>query len=559
MKQIKVGQFIGLNSGGHSFFPMCILFFLMVFFSSTKSFGDSPRTTGTMQPGQRWGFYKSGESYSRGIWDKVGYELIPPNDYGFYENGMVWNLTNIISQSATITSCQLTFYSGITLAGATSNGDIVFKGIPWNFYDNDNFQTVYDQILNGPLRGTIAITTMGQYTISLPTWISDIQDAVQSSSPLIGLGAYNSGPPLAKGTSFGQVYLTINYTLPIPAPPTNLRRTSPTALSFTLEWDAPTGEVTGYKVFKNGSYYGTTSSTNMLISDLCPNTSYSMYIIPYNSHGDGDVSSTVNLSTLAYSITIEGEATVCISPDKTFTFLNRPSGIDITWTQSGNLEYVSGQGTDNYVVRASSSGSGWVQATLSSGCSPTVPQYPVLVGSPTPSITAIKVSGPGEPTHYDFTATFYAGATYNWYVNNSFKSSGSNTFDWYFQCRQTSSVKCNISTSCGTSSFSNSISKTGECRSLSEFTLSPNPASETVTITKKVSGVSDAIDNTSISEDVTTRYTIRIVDLYGALQYSALRSGDSFTFPVSGLKDGQYIVQLTDGKNTTSLSLIVKH
>jgi hypothetical protein len=91
------------------------------------------------------------------------------------------------------------------------------------------------------------------------------------------------------------------------------------------------------------------------------------------------------------------------------------------------------------------------------------------------------------------------------------------------------------------------------------FSLSPNPASETVTVTKKVSGAADGIDNAAISEDATTVYTIRIIDFYGALHYSATRSGDSFTFPVSGLKDGQYIIQISEGKNTTSLPLIVKH
>jgi len=44
------------------------------------------------------------------------------------------------------------------------------------------------------------------------------------------------------------------------------------------------------------------------------------------------------------------------------------------------------------------SGTGWVQATINSTTygSVTLPQYPVVVGSPTPTITAIKVSGSGS-------------------------------------------------------------------------------------------------------------------------------------------------------------------
>lgn len=529
--------------------------------------GYSPRTTGTMEPGQRWGFYRSGDSYLRGLWDKVGYEKYSGYDYKFYESGMVWNLTNIISQSATITSCELTFHSGINLEGATSDGSIVFTGIPWNFYDNSDAHVVYDQILNGPSLGTIAIDAIAQYTISLPTWISDIQEAVQSSTPYIGLGAYNSGPPLTKGTSFNQVYLTINYTLPVPAKPTNLRVTTQTALNFTLAWDAPTGNVTGYKVFKNGIYYGTTTSTSLLITGLCPNTSYPMYVTPYNGNGDGDVSSTVTFPTLAYSISTDGAATVCSTPNKTFTFHNRPSGININWTKSGNLVYVSGQGTDNYVVRASSSGAGWVQATLSSGCNPTVPQYPLWVGPPILTVKGDTTIACTYTTHYfGATTSYYANATnFTWDLvplnGNYLSPYGYNNdhcaitfYNPYSASGYT--VRARAQNSCGTSDYGTTSIWIRTCL---YFSLSPNPASETVTLTKKVSGATDGVDNAAISEDATTIYTIHIIDFYGALHYSTTRSGDTFTFPVSGLKDGQYIVQITEGKNTISLPLIVKH
>jgi len=539
----------------------------MVFFSSTRSFGQSPKTTGPMEPGQRYGFYLSGTSYSRSLWDKVGYEKYSGYVYGYYESGMVWNLTNIISQSATITSCQLTFHSGIELEGATSNGGIVFTGIPWNFYNNSDAHVVYDQILNGPTYGSIAISNDGQYNISLPIWISAIQGAVQSSTPYIGLGAYNSGPPMKMGTSFNQVYLTINYTLPTPPQPTNLRLTSQTALNFTLAWNAPSGNVTGYKVFKSGSYYGTTTSTNLLITGLCPNTSYPMYVIPYNAYGDGDQSSTGNFSTLAYSISTDGAATVCSSPNKTFTFHNRPSGIDINWTKSDNLAYVSGQGTDSYVVSASTSGSGWVQATLSSGCNPTVPQYPVWVGPPILTVTGDATSDCTYTTHYFYAiADYYANATnFTWDLvplnGNYLSPYGYNNdhcaitfYNPYSASGYT--VRARAQNSCGTSDYGTTSIWIHTCL---RFSLSPNPASETVTVTKKVSGAPDGVTDAAIAEDATTIYTIRIIDFYGSLHYSATKSGDSFTFPVSGLKDGQYIVQITDGKNTTSLPLIVKH
>ena len=65
----------------------------------------------------------------------------------------------------------------------------------------------------------------------------------------------------------------------------------------------------------------------------------------------------------AISISISGSTTVC-SGNSTFTIQNRPPNTTISWTRSSNLAYVSGQGTDNYTVRAIRSGNGWVQASV---------------------------------------------------------------------------------------------------------------------------------------------------------------------------------------------------
>jgi hypothetical protein len=67
---------------------------------------------------------------------------------------------------------------------------------------------------------------------------------------------------------------------------------------------------------------------------------------------------------------ITGTEIVCYSPNETFTLHNYPSGSSVSWTNSSNLTYVSGQGTDNYTVKAhpSASGAGWVEATISGDC-----------------------------------------------------------------------------------------------------------------------------------------------------------------------------------------------
>ena len=87
--------------------------------------------------------------------------------------------------------------------------------------------------------------------------------------------------------------------------------------------------------------------------------------------------------------------------------------------------------------------------------------------------------------------------------------------------------------------------------------LSPNPASDIVTITRVVSDK----DNTKVisSDSENTTCDIQILDYYGSLHYQTTKSGDSFTIPVSNLKNGNYFVKITDRNKTFNLKLVVKH
>ncbi|MCK5758945.1 MAG: S8 family serine peptidase, partial [Clostridiales bacterium] len=84
-----------------------------------------------------------------------------------------------------------------------------------------------------------------------------------------------------------------------------------------------------------------------------------------NTFGFGRVNAYTAVNSV--HLYISGSVFVCTS-NSTFILHNRPTGTTVTWTKSSNLTYVSGQGTNNYRVRASSSstsGSGWVQANIS--------------------------------------------------------------------------------------------------------------------------------------------------------------------------------------------------
>jgi len=83
-----------------------------------------------------------------------------------------------------------------------------------------------------------------------------------------------------------------------------------------------------------------------------------------------------------------GPSIVCNTSTE-FNLSILPPGSTVTWTKSSNLTYLSGQGTTEYKVMAASfstSGAGWVQATINGPCgSLQLPRHDVWVGTPMPS------------------------------------------------------------------------------------------------------------------------------------------------------------------------------
>lgn len=180
---------------------------------------------------------------------------------------------------------------------------------------------------------------------------------------------------------------------------------------------------------------------------------------------------------------------------------------------------------------------------------------PINVGIPTISITAIKTSATGEPTNYRFTASpLRTGLTYNWYVNNALsQSSANNTFDYYFPCNISKTITCSGTNGCGTSALSNSITKIGECIRATPYTLSPNPATSTVT----VSGSASFLKSTNST--IASINQIRIYDLRGILKkdkrFNNVRSA---MIDISELTNGTYFVEIINGNNTEKRQLVIQ-
>jgi hypothetical protein len=61
------------------------------------------------------------------------------------------------------------------------------------------------------------------------------------------------------------------------------------------------------------------------------------------------------------------------------------------------------------------------------------------------------------------------------------------------------------------------------------------------------------------SSGVPVTYTVRVIDVVGTVYYTAKKTGNGFTIPVSNLKSGNYVLEISDGKTVSSKPLVISH
>ena len=265
------------------------------------------------------------------------------------------------------------------------------------------------------------------------------------------------------------------------------------------------------------------------------------------------------------------ETALCANLERTFTSNTSIPGSTYTWTKDNNLlDYVSGSGSTSYRVKAkTSSGKAWLrlQITTPSGEVATTNYKYVWVGKQ----TLDDVTGPGYYPYEGCTNTEYSFSvsplmdplsqgTVTWsiipsngYIYPYYTNYAAITFYYPHAGYR---VLANVQNACGTNYAETSI-YIEDCY---YFSISPNPASDIVTINRV--SASEETDGKTImmsSDDANTTCDIQIVDYYGSLHLQTTKSGDSFTLPVSNLKDGTYFVKITNGKKISNLKFVVKH
>ncbi len=87
------------------------------------------------------------------------------------------------------------------------------------------------------------------------------------------------------------------------------------------------------------------------------------------------------------------------------------------------------------------------------------------------------------------------------------------------------------------------------CGESKQLSLYPNPTSNSVEVELVSSNNKNPINE----------YSVSIIDNIGTIYYSSKEASSKFTLPVNNLKNGKYLVVVSDGKTRHSKILIVNH
>jgi hypothetical protein len=89
-----------------------------------------------------------------------------------------------------------------------------------------------------------------------------------------------------------------------------------------------------------------------------------------------------------------------------------------------------------------------------------------------------------------------------------------------------------------------------------ELLMSPNPASNEIQVTLSA-GEADATK--AATKMANTAYSVTITDLNGSVKSQKKYMGNKFTVPVQNLRNGNYLLQVSDGKIKSTKQFVVKH
>ena len=270
------------------------------------------------------------------------------------------------------------------------------------------------------------------------------------------------------------------------------------------------------------------------------------------------------LNTIRYLPEITGPDLVCIS-NATYTLHNRPPGTTVAWTHNRrNLQYVSGQGTDNYMVKANSNdarSTGWVMATITGSCDIPVLQNSFWVGRPGTPVTTPDGDPPIEVLYgSSFMVRLFASqtpgaepTTGEWVAMGSIvPTTPTSGRSWcYFNANSFGYGQWHVYTSnnCGISdTYIGSVIVPWW-----KFGMSPNPADDYVEITAE----KKEYDTKGIVSD---KYEVKILNNLKSVVYESAKTNQtSLRISTKHFISGTYFVYFTAGEQKEVKQLIIIH
>jgi hypothetical protein len=556
MKNLTKNQSKNLHlfsfDGNFSKWTFCLI--LVLLFIVNDLFSQSHGYVASYSPFANYTYSKDNSSpnpiYSYGNTDKVGHLTYSLSKFYLYRIALQFKLLNLQS-IFTIDRCEISFSSGLECG--IQDGTIRFTKMPstWPSYYYDS-KKQFNAIGSSTLIMSKSISSETTYYAELESLVSDIQTAIQTSSPYIAVGAYNQYEGAKFGTNFKNVVLRVYYSKPNPPKPTNPHIISKTSGSCVFGWDAPSGNVTGYKVYKNGDYYGTTSSTSLGICNLIPNNTINLSVVAFYNSYDSEPSTLITCTTDRSDIS--GPKVLCTNGD--YAISNVPAGATITWTPSSNVNMVSGQGSNPCTFELLSNGNGTISASISSDCENYVLTYAVHTGpfSSSDYVISGPTSAPCQSYVYYSIPQLEGVESINWIwpSNFTYVSGQGQQYLTLISGDYGGMVSAGVNNQCGQSGSYSTLytNVSGFCNYA--LMISPNPASDVVNL-------SIVEPQSQMSLNSPTSFNVSIIDQSGFQHYNAKQGSKTSSISVQNLKNGTYIIIVNYGSIRISGNLIVNH
>ena len=261
----------------------------------------------------------------------------------------------------------------------------------------------------------------------------------------------------------------------------------------------------------------------------------------------------VGVGTQPSQISLTGPEAVCYTGG-TFTLNHFPAGCNSTWSFSSNMQSYNG-GSNYIALRAISIGTGWIQPTVTSSCGSVIlPIKNVVVDIQTPGPITIQMDAPP----HRFTASISGvpcATSYNWYLDGVLQSTHADGAIFNRRppyCGNYYYVQVEAVSALGKSAKRNKTVVEPSCDK--GLLIIPNPASDIV----EINIISDSTESLDFSAS-NISYSITITDLTGIKVYNTQKTTSVFTIPLYGIKEGIYIIIVTDNKSILQDLLIVEH